>query len=303
MPGISGTIACVLTPALLATLLCLPCAAAVPDDEEDNVTPVQVLRIPHVAEGTTAFYDYVTTLLSMTLAANADTYGAVRLFANPTVSVQERQLRNLTNRLLDITWSVTSIDRERNFLAIRIPLADGFFGQRVLLIKKDDPRFHLQPGEPQLKAMYALQGYDWPDALILRHNHYKVIETSYAASFKLLAEGFADFYPRSLLEVGFELEKWQSRGITLEPFLLLSYPSAMFFFVNKNNDVLAQRIEEGLLQLKHDGVFARLLSQQAFYQQGQQLATGRHEIVLENPLLSSETRAAVMSQQSDAPDN
>ena len=302
MPGTSGIIASNLSAGVIMAFLCLNCQATVADENRDNIQPVQVLRIPHVVEGTNPIYDYATTLLAMALEVNAETYGAVRLHANSSVSVQERQLRNLNNRLLDVTWSVTSVDRERHYLPIRIPLVDGFFGKRVLLISKNDTRFNLRLDASQLKSMYALQGYDWPDSRILRHNNYKVIEAPYAASFKLLIEGFADYYPRSLLEVSFELEKWQSQGIALESYLLITYPSAMYFFVSKSNTALAERIEHGLRQLVREGTLSALLHDQPFYQQGKRIAKGRHEILLENPLLSAETRDIINTPLPFRPD-
>ncbi|GGW92333.1 amino acid ABC transporter substrate-binding protein [Alteromonas halophila] len=276
----------------ICVVLSLPVQAGEGKDE-DTVVPSQVLRIPKVASGTDPIYNYITALLSRVLSTNASEYGQVRLHPNPEVSVQERQLRNLQNGLTDVTWSVTSIDRERKYRPIRIPLVDGFFGKRVLLIATGDRRFSVQPDAQQLKDLYALQGYDWPDTRILLHNGFRVIEAPYQASHRLLIEGFADYFPRSLVEAGYELQQWQSKGVSLEPYLLLSYRSAMFFFVSKDNEKLAKRIEEGLQALQQSGEFSALLHRQPFYKKGLELVSGRHEIVLENPLLSDKTEAAI----------
>lgn len=263
------------------------------NSEEDDQVTYRVIRIPQVFGGTDPLYNYVKTLLQMALDTNADQYGKVKLLPNDRGTVQERQLRNLDNRLLDVTWSVTTAERENLHKAVRIPLTAGLFGKRLLLIRQGDPRFSAPVPLTTLKQYRAVQGQDWPDTRLYRYHGFSVLESTYQASFKVLAEGFADYYPRGILEVDYELEYAKDYAIALEENLLISYPSAMFFFVSRENHPLANRIEEGLVSLLQSGDFQALLEAQPFYQSSSAHAKGRQVLELSNPMLSNESRQAL----------
>lgn len=278
---------------LLSPLTGQVLAQQTPDAGTEPVKAVRVIRIPDVQNGTNPIYDYITSLLAEALATNRDQYGDFRLVPNSDVTVQERQLRNLEHNLLDVTWSVTSTDREKYHRVVRIPLVAGLFGQRLFIVRKNDRRFDhpLTPGE--LKHMKMVQGQDWPDTRIFRHHGYSVLEATYQSAFRMVSEGFVDYFPRGVLEVDFELAAHQDEPLTLEQHTVVIYPSAMFFFVAQGNERLAQRIEEGLNTLINNGKLQALLEKQAFYQQAQHLLGQRTAIELENPLLSTESEKAI----------
>lgn len=260
---------------------------------DDDQATYRVIRIPQVFSGTDPLYNYVKTLLQMALDTNAEKHGKVKLLPNERGTVQERQLRNLDHRLLDVTWSVTTAKRENLHKAVRIPLTAGLFGKRLLLIREGDVRFDTPVPLTTLKQYRAVQGQDWPDTRLYRYHGFSVLESTYQASFKVLAEGFADYYPRAILEVEYELEYAKALPIALEKNLLIRYPSAMFFFVSRENHALAKRIEDGLLTLLETGQFQSLLESQEFYKSSKVLAEGRHVIELSNPMLSNESREAI----------
>ena len=282
--------------AVMAAIMSLLVSAAAPANEsaqDEEQATYRVIRIPQVFSGTDPLYNYVKTLLQMALDSNADQYGKVRLLPNERGTVQERQLRNLDHRLLDVTWSVTTAERENLHKAIRIPLTAGLFGQRLLLIKEGDPRFSSPVPLNKLKQYRAVQGQDWPDTRLYRYHGFSVLESTYQASFTVLAEGFADYYPRGVLELDYELEYTKDLPIALEEHLLLRYPSAMFFFVSRENQTLATRIEDGLKSLLDSGEFQSLLESQEFYKSSQKRVAGRHVLELSNPMLSNESREAL----------
>lgn len=283
----------VLVVAILISLVISVAAVAQEASNEDTQVTYRIIRIPQVFEGTDPLYNYVKTLLQMALDTNAEKYGRVKLLANERGTVQERQLRNLDNHLLDVTWSVTTAERENLHKAIRIPLTAGLFGKRLLLIRQDDPRFTAPVPLTTLKQYRAVQGQDWPDTRLYRYHGFSVLESTYQASFKVLAEGFADYYPRGILEVDYELEYAKDYTIALEEHLMIRYPSAMFFFVSRENHALANRIEEGLTSLLQSGEFQALLEAQPFFQSSSAHAKGRQILELTNPLLSSESHQAL----------
>ena len=192
---------------------------------------------------------------------------------------------------MDIVWTMTSEARERELLPIRVPLMKGLIGLRLLLIHQDDQGRFEQIGESrQLKALKAGQGHDWPDTKILGHNGYVVTASaSYDGLFKMLGKRRIDYFPRSVLEIWREVEHHDDKGLAVESSVALQYPAAEYFFVNKENAVLARRLEEGLQRAIADGSFDRLF----FEYFGDLLERSRLEdrvrFELENPLLPAET--------------
>ena len=253
-----------------------------------------VLRLPNVHPGRADVFNYAKSLLEMAMIATVERYGTFEVVITESELAQERQLRSLEHDLLDVTWSVTSIDRETQHLAIRIPIMAGLFGKRVLLVNESATTFNTPLTLSQLQQLRSVQGYDWPDTKILRHNNIGVLETTYRASFRIVAEGFADMYPRGIMEIdGEESNKALSRNLVIEPNLVLSYPSPMFFFTGIDNALLAERITEGLLILIKNGEFQRHLFAQELYKDSMNMLKGRAVIQLENPLLSEPSKQAM----------
>ena len=255
--------------------------------------PHKVLRLPNVHPGRDPVYAYAKTLLSKVMEVTEDKYGTFELQVSKQEIAQERQLRSLEHDMLDVTWSVSSIDREKQHRAIRIPIMGGFFGKRIMLIRAGDNRFDTPLTLESLKSMRAVQGYDWPDTRIFRYNKIPVLETTYQASFRIVAEGFADMFPRSVMEIKHELEKQCDSTLKMEPNLLVSYDSALFYFVALEQEALAKRISEGLTILLESGEFQTFLMAQPVYQESMALMRGRSVIEIENPLLSEQSKAAL----------
>ncbi|QJR81550.1 amino acid ABC transporter substrate-binding protein [Alteromonas pelagimontana] len=253
---------------------------------------VQPLHIPRVHAGTSPFYNYVVELLQMTMDVTSDQYGKAVLVANAEPTVQERQLRNLQDKYLDVTWSVTSFERERYSQAVYVPIAAGLFGKRLAIIRKNDLRFNSPLPLNKLQKLIAVQEESWPDTTILRSSGFNVIGAPYLPAFKMLKKKFVDYYPRGVLEIGYELENPLHTALTLEPHLVIVYPSAMFFFVSKNNILLAERLEKGLNLLIENGKLQHLLHSQEFYQHAQEQLKSRVQYIIPNPLLSDAAQQA-----------
>lgn len=206
---------------------------------------------------------------------------------------QERALRQLetTNGGIDIVWTMTSIERESRLLPIRIPIDKGLLGWRLALVSsKNGQIFKYVKSTDDFKKFVGCQGHDWPDTMILKGNGIQVLtDPSYPKLFKLIESGKADYFPRSSLEVWNELEINKVNGILLDPYLVIRYPTAMYFFVNKAKVGLARLITTGFEMAINDGSFGRLF--QSEY--GEKLRTAkfssRRVINLENPLLPKAT--------------
>jgi len=256
---------------------------------------VSEINIPTYQPGTGEFYFYIKTLLSLALAQTDNQYGPVILVPDAQVVSQEQQFEELTLGLTDITWSITTIKREQQHIAVRVPLTAGLFGYRVMLVRKNDERFAQPLSIAALKALTAIQGAGWPDNSILTYNGFQLITDSYDETFERLSDGSADYFPRAAHEVFEELAMRASRDLVIASHITLQYDNPMFFFVSKRKPELARRLEKGLAILAANGDLFRLLTSQHFYIRARNLLAGRTLIRLENPLLSDATKGATAS--------
>ncbi len=173
--------------------------------------------------------------------------------------LQSRVLKLIEqNVVIDVAWSMTNKMREASLRAIKVPLYKGLYGYRVLLInKQQQDRFNKALSLAELQQeMLGVQGHDWPDLTILRFNGFNLTSSSsYKGLFEMLSLNRVDYFPRSVLEAWREEEQFSELGLVVEPNLLLHYPAAVYYFVNKSNEELATIIESGLKAAVADGSF------------------------------------------------
>lgn len=232
---------------------------------------------------------YPIRLLEEALRRSGRSY---QLRSTPMKMTQSRVALELQGgRGIDVMWTMTTRERERDMLPVRIPIYKGLIGWRLLLVRAADlPRFATVRERHDLAALTALQGHDWPDTAILRANGLQVHTSAYYNSmFPMLANGRADYFPRSIIEIWNEAEANRNAKLVVEPTLLLRYPAAFYFFVNKGNTALARDIETGLNAMLADGSFDRLFHQ--YYDPVLKMANlpGRRVIDLANPVLPAQT--------------
>jgi hypothetical protein len=232
---------------------------------------------------------YPVKLLERALQLSGGTY-VIRASAQP--SPKARNFSNLANRRgVDVVWSMTSREREQLHRAIRIPLYKGLMGNRLALIRTSEPYLLGEVHNLTQLSTYSLgQLYAWTDTQILTHNGLTVVPgSSYAALFRMLAAGRFDVFPRSVTEVGDELMRFGELGLALDQYLLIQYPAAQYFFVNRQDEELAQAIERGLESMLASGEFDTLF--RAHF--GELVASLRLEerrvMKLTNPLLPDDT--------------
>ncbi|BFM15475.1 transporter substrate-binding domain-containing protein [Maricurvus nonylphenolicus] len=232
---------------------------------------------------------YPVELLSLALKQSGKDY---RLKPSDEVIMQLRALKNMElGHDIDVVWSETSVDRESRLRPIRIPIDKGLLGWRISLIRRDDVgRFAGINSLEDLQGLTAGQGHDWPDVDVLWVNGLKVARSSsYAGLFKMLAAGRIDYFPRSIGEVWLEFPLYAGKPLIVDPNILLLYPTALYFFVNKNNQKLADDIEQGLEKLIASGEFDQLFN----YHYGDYLKRAklseRKALRLVNPVLPDKT--------------
>lgn len=145
----------------------------------------------------------------------------------------------------------------------------------------------------QLKEQYkAGFGSQWADMEILRINQIPVIGTvKYSNLFRMLSAKRFDYFPRGINEIWQEVSTMKDSypNLAVEPKLALYYPYPVYFFVNKANEKLANRLERGLKIAIADGTFKALFLKyhQAMIKQAS--LQDRRLFTLENPTLAKDT--------------
>jgi hypothetical protein len=238
------------------------------------------------AESVDPYTPYFKGLLQLAVDKSTSTYGVMELHGVPVSMYDERKFVSLDSHVIDIMWTTSTTEREQQALPIRFPLLKGLLGYRVFAIRKiDNDKFSAIQSLAQLAQLTALQGHDWPDVAILRHAGLKVETLNWTPQFyKLLSEGIVDYYPRSVMEISRELTSLNDPSLIIDNSHLLIYPHVMYFFVAKDNQKLAQRIEFGLRQALQDGSFDQYFANYRDHPAALQLLEQKRLIFhLENP--------------------
>ncbi|MBC6905776.1 diguanylate cyclase [Saccharophagus sp. K07] len=198
---------------------------------------------------------YFVTLLEMALERSGEPYRLVGVKL-PDYS-EKRSVLLLQSKQYDAHWLNTTPEREQELLPIRIPLDKGAIGWRAFLIRPDRQSvFDQIQSADDLKKQVFVQGHDWPDAPVLLENGFAVERSSnWQGLFRMVVLNRAQAFPRSILEISAEQSESVAEGLVIEKNLILRYPAAYYFFVEKNNLKLAAAIERGLKKSVADGSF------------------------------------------------
>ncbi|MCC2617988.1 transporter substrate-binding domain-containing protein [Aestuariibacter halophilus] len=195
---------------------------------------------------------------------------------------QDRALRLLEKQQLDVMWSGVDDTRLQRFRAIRYPLTKGLLGYRLLMVNRGSA---LATGKAfDLTNLRFGQGAGWPDTHILRHNGLTVITaTTYQGLFSMLAAQRFDAFPRAVSEVWLELNAPGNQRFTVNDSVALYYPYALFFYVRKDDEELADALQQGFERIIASGAFEK-----AFHHwHGEDLLranlSGRQLLMLDNP--------------------
>lgn len=192
-----------------------------------------------------------------------------------------------------VMWTMTNKEREKDLHAVRVPLYKGLMGYRLLIIRNtDEQKFAKVKTKEDLKALVAGQGTHWPDSTILRWNKFQLIEAMTKENlYKMLAAKRFDFFPRGAIEIITENDLIREHNLLVEPHLVLYYKTDLYYFVNKKNTELANRLEKGWEIILQNGEFDKLFYSTERVKFAMELIKqpGRIIIELENPLLPGDT--------------
>lgn len=239
--------------------------------------------------------DYMIELLKLALIATEADFGGWSISYNidNDNNTQSRNVNMLANgsHTLNLIWVMTDRNKESLLKPVRIPVYRGLIGYRVCLLPKGHGEMLKDIRTPAQFAATNItigQGHDWPDTKILSSNGFNVTTSpNYDSLFKMLKMGRFDCFLRGLNEVYTELSLRE--GLELDYHLAIYYPSPAYFFVNRANIPLHNRLKKGLETTIQDGSFNRLFKR--YYDEAilKTRLNSRHIIYLNNPLLSDET--------------
>lgn len=263
---------------LLCLAFCFICSVA-----------AETIRYPAIEDSGDHRSSYAIALLELALKKAGS---SARLKSTSSRVSKSRALHLLESGLeVDVLWTMTSIEREKRFLPIRIPIYKGLGSYRLLLIRAEDqPRFSALKDKAALKQLMMSQVHDWVDTQVLHHNKFKVLDASnYHSLFQMLVHKRVDAVPRSVLEIAAEQQQFAQQGLQIETDWLLHYPGAVYFFVSNKSTELAAEIEKGLRIALLDGSFG-LLFQKHFVPHIKKMnLPARRRVELDNPFLPPET--------------
>lgn len=233
---------------------------------------------------------YFYRLLDLALAKTVATDGDYEVVIYPEIINYERYLQGVKTGIMDVIWTNTDKSREIELLPIHIPILKDLNSYRIFFIRKEDQAIYDKiKTVDDLRALKAGQGTTWPDTTILRNNGFQVITAIRQDSLqKMLSSKRFDFYPRGLYEVWREQAANTDPNITIEKNLMIYYDSPIYFFVNKNNKKLADRIERGLSIAINDGSFDQLfLSVENFKRGYEEQISGKRKLFKLEKLLDT----------------
>jgi hypothetical protein len=255
-----------------------------------------VLKIPKPQPDSQAAQSYYLQLLRLALEKGAAGRPVPAL--QETVMMEQGRATYELNRgtMIDVYWMGTNIEREQKLRAIRIPLDRGLIGYRRFIIRADrQAEFNAINTGDGLKPYLACQGLDWPDVDIMRTAAFRVTEVAVLEGlYQQVVAKRCDYFPRGYYEATSELAQRAATYPELVEYqsMVLHYPFAIYFFVRRDNEMLAQWIEQGLERLIDEGEFLAYMEKHPLTRHVFPLnktITHIHTVHISNPFLPVDT--------------
>jgi hypothetical protein len=202
-------------------------------------------------------------VLELALAKTITTHGPYSIQFVPVMPITNRLLREIEMGRVDITWMPYNVNAPAQIMPIKTRLLKNLSDHRLLLIRADDQaRFSKVKSIEDLRQLRGGIGSHWPDRIVMEENGLPlVLSVSYFNLFKMLASNRFDYYSRGAHQVLPEISAYADKGLVLERELVLRYDNPVYFYVNKSNTRLAERLSLGLKIAMEDGSFDALFAQ------------------------------------------
>jgi ABC-type amino acid transport substrate-binding protein len=240
-----------------------------------------------------AIYEYRWKLLELALAHTRESGESFLMIPYPEDTTQNRAVSLLQSGAIDVIAFGTNEERESKILPVRIDILRGIVGFRVFIVRSADQARIAQMDDVSLRKQLALGlNSQWADLPIMRANGFSVTTSSgYEALFDMLAAGRFDAFPRGLNEAQRELDQRRQHypQLAVEKTKALYFPYPVYFWVRKDNEALARRIERGLKLALADGSFRKIFEQYHAAEIAAMTQERRHVLRLASPILPNGT--------------
>ncbi|HEY8941625.1 MAG TPA: diguanylate cyclase [Cellvibrio sp.] len=269
----------------LITLCVVTMSGSVAGAEGPAVATLARIIIPQTSSRENINHEdyYFSRLLKLALEKTESTHGPFQIEEAEQRLVDKRLRTALIQGKVDVLWSSNSAEFEQQMLPVRISLLKELNNFRLLLIRNgDQPRFSAVDSLDDLRKLKGGMSAQWADAKVMRQNNLPLVEAvGYGKLFKMLAAGRFDYFSRGLYQIQPEVNLYPELELQIEQELMLHYRNDVYFFVDKNNSALAERLETGLTVALADGSFDELFNSIPRYQWGLALLQNHQRRVLE----------------------
>ncbi len=219
-----------------------------------SLASAQTVLVPKVeGEKEQILYD----ILALALSKSAPSMTSATL---PEVLNEAQLVSEVESENLDVMWSGGDKEKDERLQAVRIPVLKGLLGHRIFLIRSQDKaRFATIKMFEDLLQFEAGQGRFWGDTQILKSADIPTVTTiKYKNLFPMLEGGRFDYFPRALHEPFIEAENHKHLDLVVDTNVMLVYPYAMYFYVNKGDQRLHDLIYSGFEKAIEDGSYDKL---------------------------------------------
>lgn len=213
--------------------------------------------------------EYFEKVLALALAKTEQEYGIANLQAYERELSNERLRRYLQDKqYIDVMWSTATKQRNQALRPVKFDLLKGLGQYRFLLVQAgDSKRFEEINSLRQLRQFSAGSGTYWSDTKVMRYNGIEPVTSVNHSLLPMLAAGRFDYLSRGAHEVWSELAAHPNQFELLDN-VVLKYSCRYFFYVNKDNVELAERLEKGLYLALNDGSYNQLFFSESDFKQG-----------------------------------
>lgn len=234
-------------------------------------------------------YEYRWKLLELALAHAQEGPASTKLLPYAEEVTQNRGVHLLQSGAIDVIALGTNAERESQMLPIKIDILRGMVGFRVFVIRAADQQRIAKMDAQALRQQLTFGlNSQWADVPVMRANGFTVeTSTGYENLFGMLAAKRFDAFPRGFNEATLELEERKRNypQLAVEQTKALFFPFPIYFWVNKNNQALAQRIERGLTLALANGSFRKLFETYHAKEIAALAEQKRQVVRLNNPIL------------------
>jgi hypothetical protein len=246
-----------------SAVFCIALFASVSCFASGIASKPEVIVIPYM-ERASMHRRYADQLLELALDRSIDKYGPYQLHQHSSQTVIRRQLQEMELDKISVAIAMPSEQWMEKTIAVPYPIMKGLASYRMFFALSENQQDYMDLPLAELRTLKVGQGQGWSTAKILEDNQFDVIYgSSYETLFPMLRAGRFQLLMRGVYEV--EAERRALSGLypeiaVVDDFAAFTY-LPMYFFVNKKQADLAQRLQYGLEKIEQSGEANRLFEQ------------------------------------------